>query len=130
MDLVVGATQCVPTEILSRTGAAVRRPYQDPFGPFSPYGTRTAVALVPAAKATPSLELWNQQISALRKALAQNGGTELSETVARCGYRFVGPTREVGGAPSIQSVGENGGPHTPAASPFPVILEGQPCVQR
>src|SRR5262245_19568172 len=35
----------------------------------------------------------NQQISTLRKALAQNGGPELIETVPRRGYRFLGPVR-------------------------------------
>lgn len=37
----------------------------------------------------------NQQISVLRKVLAQTGERELIETVARRGYRFVGPVRAI-----------------------------------
>jgi DNA-binding winged helix-turn-helix (wHTH) protein/Flp pilus assembly protein TadD len=37
----------------------------------------------------------NQQISTLRRALAQNGGPELIETVPRRGYRFIGPVRSI-----------------------------------
>jgi DNA-binding winged helix-turn-helix (wHTH) protein/Tfp pilus assembly protein PilF len=40
----------------------------------------------------------NQQISTLRKALCQNGGPELIETVPRRGYRFLGPVRAVDSA--------------------------------
>src|SRR5688572_280024 len=47
----------------------------------------------------------NQQIAALRRALAQDDDAELIQTVPRRGYRLVGPVRRVdlADAPSIAS---------------------------
>ena len=46
----------------------------------------------------------NQQISALRKALTQNGNAPLIETVPRRGYRLVGPVRAVAAAVEAPAV--------------------------
>jgi len=54
----------------------------------------------------------NQQISILRKALAQNGNGSFIETVPRRGYRFVGAVRAVPFEVSLQDSAE-----TPSVAP-------------
>jgi DNA-binding winged helix-turn-helix (wHTH) protein/Tfp pilus assembly protein PilF len=74
----------------------------------------------------------NQQISILRKALAQNGNAPLIETVPRRGYRFTGSVRAVPfPAEPQESPGLTSVPHSSEARPHgPNTIHRKPELRR